>query len=245
MLSGKRILGAFLALILLFPAWLQTDSLAEPLVWDGSVDISWYAEGETAFTLTTPAQLAGLAALVNGRTDEKVTKGRITGDASLLVSYSHEGTELTGSGGGNTSDTTYMSAIDFAGVTISLGADMDMGGVYDTENKTWSGPNWTPIGGKYPLDTTTSGDCLLLDTRFNGVLDGQGHIRSRTCTATVTLQRALHTANALGLWAILAAMNILFAMSTTAAMRLITMGMPQRRRPSLTRAGCPPCAIWS
>ncbi len=175
MLSGKRILGAFLALILLFPAWLQTDSLAEPLVWDGSVDISWYAEGETAFTLTTPAQLAGLAALVNGRTDEKVTKGRITGDASLLVSYSHEGTELTGSGGGNTSDTTYMSAIDFAGVTISLGADMDMGGVYDTENKTWSGPNWTPIGGKYPLDTTTSGDCLLLDTRFNGVLDGQGH----------------------------------------------------------------------
>lgn len=40
-------------------------------VWDGSVDVSWYVghEADREFTLTTPAQLAGLAALVNGTAD--------------------------------------------------------------------------------------------------------------------------------------------------------------------------------
>ncbi len=33
--------------------------------WDGSVDTSWYTQGVTEFELTTSAQLAGLAALVN------------------------------------------------------------------------------------------------------------------------------------------------------------------------------------
>lgn len=36
--------------------------------WDGAVDISWYNDIDKEFTLTTPAQLAGLAALVAGQT---------------------------------------------------------------------------------------------------------------------------------------------------------------------------------
>ncbi len=35
-------------------------------VWDGTVDVSWYNTTDTAFELTTAAQLAGLAAIVNG-----------------------------------------------------------------------------------------------------------------------------------------------------------------------------------
>lgn len=35
-------------------------------VWDGTFDVSWYNTTDTAFTVTTPAQLAGLASIVNG-----------------------------------------------------------------------------------------------------------------------------------------------------------------------------------
>ena len=60
--------------------------------------------------------------------------------------------------------------------TVCLTADLDMGGVYNAAAGTWSGPNWTPIGGKYPMKPDeVACDCLTLDTRFNGVLDGQGH----------------------------------------------------------------------
>ena len=36
--------------------------------WDGAVDLSWYNGADTEFTITTPAQLAGLAELVNSNT---------------------------------------------------------------------------------------------------------------------------------------------------------------------------------
>jgi hypothetical protein len=143
-------------------------------VWDGSVDISWYDPGETRYTLSTPAQLAGLAALVNGMTDPRCPG--VTGDASLLKSIRIDGQMLVGAGGGNVSDTVYTSSVDFAGKTVYLAADLDMGGVYNSSTGTWTGPNWTPIGGKFPMKPEEAkGDCLTLDTRFNGVLDGQGH----------------------------------------------------------------------
>ena len=43
--------------------------LAADEVWDGTVDISWYDPAQSEFHLSTPAQLAGLAALVNGMAD--------------------------------------------------------------------------------------------------------------------------------------------------------------------------------
>jgi hypothetical protein len=116
--------------------------------------------------------LAGLAALVNGMADPTCPK--VVGDASHIKSTAFPGTTLVGAGGGNVSDTVYRSAIDFACKTVYITADLDMGGVY--ANGAWSGPNWTPIGGKYPMKPeVTKGDCLVLDTRFNGALDGQGH----------------------------------------------------------------------
>ena len=126
------------------------------------------------YYLSTPAQLAGLAALVNGMADPSAPK--ITGDKSCLKSIRVDDVLLVGVGGGNVSDTVYTSNIDFAYKTVYLTQDMDMGGRYDAASGTWSGPDWTPIGGKFPMKPQEAeNDCLTLDTRFNGVLDGQGH----------------------------------------------------------------------
>ncbi|NLO23122.1 MAG: hypothetical protein GX116_02155, partial [Fibrobacter sp.] len=38
---------------------------ASPVIWDGSVDVSWYQESAQAYNLITAEQLAGLAHLVN------------------------------------------------------------------------------------------------------------------------------------------------------------------------------------
>lgn len=148
---------------------------ADTGVWDGSVDFSWYNSSQTEFYLSEPAQLAGLAALVNGRTDASLPDQMITGDRSLLISHRTENFQLTGAGGGNQFATVYLgdASVDFAGKTVYLTKDMDMGGVFDAASGTWSGPNWTPVGGKYPMNTAT-GD-YLIEAIFNGVLDGQGH----------------------------------------------------------------------
>ena len=142
-------------------------------VWDGAVDISWYDAAQTVFYLDDPAELAGLAALVNGATDADTPDYRVRGDRSKLVCTRIDDFLLVGAGGGNQHDTVYRgdAAHDFSGKTVYLTADLDMGGT-QTEG-VWSGPNWTPIGGKYPLDRTNSEH--VIEAFFNGVLDGQGH----------------------------------------------------------------------
>lgn len=55
-------------------------------VWDGTVDLSWYDAAQTEFCLDNPAQLAGFAALVNGRIDADTPDYRVKGDLSELVS---------------------------------------------------------------------------------------------------------------------------------------------------------------
>ncbi len=53
--------------------------------WDGAVDLSWHNGTDTEFTLTTPAQLAGAAALVNSNTTDFAGKTiRLGADISLL-----------------------------------------------------------------------------------------------------------------------------------------------------------------
>lgn len=170
----------------------------EAEVWDGTVDFSWYDSNQTEFYLSKPAQLAGLAALVNGRTDVNLSDDKISGDSSLLISHKIENFQLTGAGGGNQFATVYQgdASFDFAGKTIYLTEDMDMGGVYDASSGSWSGPNWTPIGGKYPMDTET-GD-YLIESFFNGVLDGQGHnIKNLYCNRFT--QRGYAYSQAIGL----------------------------------------------
>lgn len=134
-------------------------------VWDGAVDISWYDETKDAFYLDTPAQLAGLAALVCGNVDIDTPDYRIKGDQKNLVSTKVDDYLLIGAGGGDIHDTVYVGdpGHDFSDKTVYLTCDMDMGGVN----------NWVPIGGKYPLDVE---NCTkVVEAFFNGTLDGQGH----------------------------------------------------------------------
>ena len=142
-------------------------------VWDGAVDLSWYDAAQTEFCLDNPAQLAGLAALVNGRIDADTPDYRVKGDLSELVSTQIDDFLLVGAGGGNQKDTVYRGdpAHDFSGKTVYLCADLDMGG--READGAWSGPNWTPIGGKYPLSRSDSE--YVIEAFFNGVLDGNGH----------------------------------------------------------------------
>lgn len=134
-------------------------------VWDGAVDISWYDKTKSEFYLDTPAKLAGLAALVNGRVDIDTPTYRIKGDQKELVSTKHDDFLLVGAGGGNQYGTVYVAdaAHDFSDKRVYLTADMDLGGVC----------NWTPIGGKYPMDAANSE--YVIEAFFNGTLDGQGH----------------------------------------------------------------------
>lgn len=134
-------------------------------VWDGAVDISWYDASQTAFSIDTPAKLAGLAALVNGQVDAGTPDYRIKGDRSELVSTRVDDYLLVGAGGGSQYGTAYVgdAAHDFSDKTVYLTADLDMGG----------SSNWTPVGGLYPMDRDNTERVIV--AYFNGTLDGQGH----------------------------------------------------------------------
>lgn len=168
----KKLLPVLLCAAMLL-CLLPLEARAAAAAWDGTVDISWYDPAQTEYTIDTPAKLAGLAALVNGMADPAAKA--IVGDRSYLVSKKVDNVMLVGAGGGNVFDTVYTGGVDFAYKTIYLTADLDMGGRKAADGS-WTGPNWTPIGGKFPMKPQeASSDCLTLDTRFNGVLDGQGH----------------------------------------------------------------------
>ena len=152
---------------------LPFEARAASDAWDGTVDISWYDPAKTEYEIDTPAKLAGLAALVNGMADP--TAKKIVGNTAYLVSKKVDNVMLVGAGGGNVFDTVYTGGIDFDYKTVYLTADLDMGGRKGASGS-WTGPNWTPIGGKFPMKPAeAAGDCMTLDTRFNGILDGQGH----------------------------------------------------------------------
>ena len=179
--------------------------------WDGAVDLTWYDPDQTEFEIGTPAQLAGLAAIANGMVDGFVTDdGKVTtaeymikdNEGRSLVDgvFKHEylSTEpwlvdlLSPNSNSGTSpeasqvrDTAWrlpevehnkLAADDvhndFLYRTVRLTADLDM-----------SGANWTPIGGKYAMnrDAKTGSEATVIDTRFQGIFDGQGHTVKLDC----------------------------------------------------------------
>ncbi len=107
--------------------------------WDGTVNTEWYTgapSGATSYEISTPAQLAGLASLVN------------------------EGTDT------------------FSGKTVTLTANLDLGGVYaDGAWDAANSKNWTMIG------TSTS------SKQFAGVFNGNGKtISNLYLNSTATYQ---------------------------------------------------------
>jgi putative cell wall-binding protein len=129
-------------------------------IWDGAVDVSWYNATGTDFVLTTPAQLAGLAAIVNG----VVAPGSVVvGDRSSIVDVGVN----PGQPGGY-----HRGADDFAGKTVHLGSDLDMGGVITSG--VWSGPSYVPVGGRFLINALDPSS--VVDAGFNGSFDGEGYV---------------------------------------------------------------------
>lgn len=151
---------------------MRLSGAEDPAPWDGrTIDVSWYNTTDTEFHLSTPAQLAGLAAIVNGQYNRSVTK--VLGDPSVIVN--HESEAAIKEGSNNRSTPVYhYGEDDFNGKTVYLDADLDMGGVQDPATGVWSGPNYMPVGGQYLMEPEVSS--TKLGSSFNGTLDGQGHV---------------------------------------------------------------------
>jgi hypothetical protein len=153
----------------------QTSGNVSATVWDGkSLDLTWFDPSANAYHISTPAQLAGLAALVNGLYNAEIDT--VAGNASYIRVNTGLGDE-DGPQGNNKSTATYhYGDYNFAGKTVYLEADINMGSA-----------NYMPIGGQYlmvPNDATTR-----IDASFNGVFDGQGH------TVTINADRHVSTGN--------------------------------------------------
>ena len=140
--------------------------------WDGrTIDVSWYSKSAKELHISTPAQLAGLAAIVNGIYNSDITN--VIGDKSVIVDNKSE-TSGNGPQGNNQSTSQYhYGADDFNGKTVYLDADLNMGGVYNASAGKWSGPNYMPIGGQYLMKENDS--ATKLSASFCGTFDGQGH----------------------------------------------------------------------
>ncbi|MCD8332160.1 MAG: bacterial Ig-like domain-containing protein, partial [Oscillospiraceae bacterium] len=138
-------------------------------VWDCCLDVTWYSADATEFYLTNPAQLAGLAAIVNGIYNSEITRDMIKGDPTCIVDNVANG-DSEGSYGLNLSTSTYhYGDDDFNGKTIYLCCDMNMG----TEH------NYMPIGGQYRMDIDDP--ATKLSSSFNGTFDGQGYTVTLYC----------------------------------------------------------------
>lgn len=144
-------------------------------VWDGeTIDIRWFTDDPNAdsFYIGTPAELAGLAALVNGIYNDGIKY--IYGDAGYLIDNQDIGTTETYN---NATPNFHYGSYDFDGKTIYLTADIDMGS-----------SNYMPVGGQYlmePGDPAIPGDDNIdtrIDASFNGTFDGGGHTVTLYCS---------------------------------------------------------------
>ena len=136
--------------------------MAASPVWNGAIDVSWFTPDAYEYYISTPAQLAGLAALVNGLHNETTY---YVGETDYIRVFKAVSDDPDGPNGQNMSTADYhMGKYDFNGKTVYLTADINMGG---------SANNYMPIGGQYlmkPYDSTTK-----LSSSFCGTFDGQGH----------------------------------------------------------------------
>ena len=174
--------------------------------WDGkSIDVSWYDESKKTMDISTPAQLAGLAAIVNGIYNAEITTiiddadGDGTTETYTPAEYAKlenrkiraaasDGDASGPQGNNKVTSNTYWFGVkadgvthsDFNGQTINITADLDMGG-YQKEDGAWTGARYMTIGGQSPMHMIDfanhySDSLSILGASFNGTLNGQGHI---------------------------------------------------------------------
>jgi putative cell wall-binding protein len=142
----------------------ETSGGATASSWDGTIDVSWYDPSSTEFVITRPAQLAGLAAIVNGIYNPQAS---VVGNRSLIVD------NVLDQG---TANERHHGADDFRDKTVRLGADLNMGGSFDTGTGTWVGPSYAPVGGEFLMDLTDVS--TRVDASFNGIFEGNGYVVS-------------------------------------------------------------------
>lgn len=173
-----------------------------PVVWDGTIDVTWYDPSATTYNIQYAAQLAGVAAINNGifnnyPCEENAPATEINGTPkgstdSLYNVYGAGGNQtavvgdikyITAQSGtaegeeSGSSSTYWYGSQDYRGRTINLTADIDMGGTSsgdEYDGASWSGPNYMPIGGQYCMDNSNVNTHLR--STFNGTFNGQGHL---------------------------------------------------------------------
>lgn len=97
--------------------------------WDGAVDLSWYNGTDTEFTLTTPAQLAGVAELVNSNAADFTGKTIRPGADISLLRYVEPGKPWwDGITGMAETGTTIRDCVNF-GVVTGSGTSNGAGGI--------------------------------------------------------------------------------------------------------------------
>ncbi len=143
--------------------------------WDGkTVDVSWYFDNrsDSSYTISTAAELAGAAALVNGLVNSDCvvyTGSEVITAKNWNNSSKYVNTDTRKSGDNNQATDTYHYGIEsFKGKTLYLSANLDM-----------SGGNYMPVGGQYLMeknDTKTK-----IGASFCGMLDGGGHTVNIEC----------------------------------------------------------------
>ncbi len=166
----KRILSLIISFVMIavFSAGAGTPVYAASSSWDGkSIDVSWFSPEKSEYHISTGAQLAGLAALVNGIYNKgcKVTAGQ----KSYITDNKSVNDRSSGPGGNNLSTAEYhYGAYNFAGKTVYLDADIDM-----------SAGNYMPVGGQYLMEKENFD--TKISSSFCGTFDGQGHIVNIRC----------------------------------------------------------------
>ena len=132
--------------------------------WDGTVDAGWYDTNDDSFTLTTGAQLAGLAAIVNG-TAEGIEQDSFLGKTVVLDADINLGASIVDS------ETSYT-------VTVLGGGTK----TYTLKQAEEGSPVWTPIGNAdYAFKGTFDGqghkiECLYVSgtTSYLGLFGSVG-----------------------------------------------------------------------
>jgi hypothetical protein len=133
------------------------DETAGAPVWDGAtIDTAWYTgaePGTTSYIITTPAQLAGLAAIVNG-TAPGIAQDNFAGKSVTLAND----IRLDSSNTKYTSDSGRFGTASFAmeATWYEIHADANI---------------WTPIGS----GVATGNSAFSAANYFRGVFDGAGH----------------------------------------------------------------------
>lgn len=111
-MKTKRILSALIAAVMSLGAMGLTAFAADTAkAWSDSADTTWYDTSSKAFTLTTAEQLAGLATIVNNKTD--TFRGKTITLGADIDLQNEEWTPIGGAGA------PFSGNFDGAGYTIS------------------------------------------------------------------------------------------------------------------------------